>query len=107
MQAADKKNNKKLGKVEVPPPSENMDAQETELRKKLRNLNKKLNGIKDLDAKIKSGEVTPDDAQKAKVAQKKDVFAEITEVEHEIVNYLKSKVAEQMKAAEEKAKKEA
>lgn len=40
---------KRLEKVEVPPPTENMSAEETELRKKLRNKNKKLEGIKELD----------------------------------------------------------
>lgn len=53
---------KKLEKVELPPPTENMGAEETELRKKHRNMNKKLGQVKDLDDKIKNGDIVPDDA---------------------------------------------
>lgn len=47
------------------------------MRKKLRNKNKKLEGIKELDKKIKDGEVTPDENQRAKVAGKRDLINEI------------------------------
>ena len=80
---------KRLEKVEVPPASENMSQEESDLRKKLRNKNKKLEGIKELDAKIKGGEVEPDEAQKQKVAGKRELIGEIIELEHEIVNLLK------------------
>jgi hypothetical protein len=70
-----------------------MGAEETEMRKRLRNKNKKLDGIKELDAKIKNGDVEPDDAQKSKVAGKRELITEIMELEHEIVNYLKKEVA--------------
>ena len=88
---------KRLEKVEVPPVSENPSAEETELRKKLRNKNKKLDGIKELDAKIKNGDVVPDEGQKAKVEGKRALITEIQELEHEIVNLLKKELAEKVK----------
>lgn len=71
---------KETEKVEVP--AEDQTPFELELRKKLRNKNKKLDGIKELETKLKKDKsLVADEAQKAKVASKAQVLAEIADVE--------------------------
>ena len=59
----------------------------------MRNKNKKLEAIKDLEAKITSGEVVPDDAQKKKVSQKQELSNEIKQLQKDINKAVKDSVA--------------
>jgi len=57
-----------------------MSAFKTEMEKKIRNKTKKLQTIKDLEDKVKMGEVQPNDEQKMKIKTKKSLDDEIIDL---------------------------
>lgn len=65
------------------------------MRKQIRNLNKKLDAIAELQTKIKKEKFVPNDAQKDKISQKESTLAKITEINE----YLKAYDEEKLQAA--------
>ncbi|XP_037088685.1 partner of Y14 and mago-like isoform X2 [Pollicipes pollicipes] len=60
------------------------EAEAAELRSKLKNLKKKLKDVVQLAEKVKSGQVTPDPEQKAKILRKQTLIDDIKSIEREL-----------------------
>lgn len=63
------------------PVVESNDPFERELQKKIRNKNKKLDKIHELEKKVKKKEIVANDEQKEKIESKQGLVAEIAEVQ--------------------------
>ena len=75
------------------------------MRKQIRNLNKKLDAIAELQTKIKKEKFVPNDAQKDKISQKESTLAKIVEINEYLKAYDEEKlVAAKMARDAEKTK---
>jgi predicted nucleic acid-binding Zn-ribbon protein len=68
--------------------ADNVDAYQRELQKKIRNKQKKLSQITDLEKKIKSKEIEPKEEQMSKIRSKAGLESEIEEIQQYQTLYL-------------------